>query len=200
MLCIDGHTFDETRLRGGDTIIDIGCVGFGLARYAASRNLRCIAVDPNPNIEDPSIPGVDFIRGAVVPTTYPGKTIKLYRDDGEEGYTTVRGSDAKSVEVPAIRFSSIISRAGTIGLLKIDCEGAEYALLDEYQSGIADQITIEFHDFLGMNPAGSAYHDKLKARLGRFYDVSDYKTSRTPWPPHDQHYIDCWVHRKEARH
>lgn len=201
MKTVDGHTFDETLLGPGSVVIDIGCRGFGFARYCSELGCKVIAIDADPAIENPMIPGVDYVNAAVVADSYGLQTIPLFRDEGDEGYNTLRGTLGKAVSVPALKIGILLqlaradlsSQYNNVDLIKFDCEGAEYKIFEEMVNIPAKQLSIEFHDFLGMCPKDPVeFHTDLKTKLAGYYNVEGYKPQRTPWPPYDLHYIDVW--------
>ena len=47
--------------------------------------------------------------------------------------------------------------------IKIDIEGSEYNLIENLPSNCVKQFSVEFHDFLGLNPSDNVeeYHQNL---------------------------------------
>lgn len=68
-------------------------------------------------------------------------------------------------------------------VVKLDCEGAEYEILEEWPGPVARQITVEFHDRLGRNPEAEPerYYARLMERIGHWYDVILHRQTRPPW-------------------
>jgi hypothetical protein len=74
-------------------------------------------------------------------------------------------------------------------VVKMDCEGAEYDILLNWPGPIARQITVEFHDFLGLRPFPD-YHDALVRHLGQWYKI--IKHEEFPHPLAQGHPINYW--------
>lgn len=153
--------------RAGDTIIDIGA-NFGSFTALASRKAgpsgRVIAFEPNPeifarlqrNVVMNGLANVDAFNAAVCGSD--GETeLHLHR---RNAFTTIvsnvdqrHNDETQSVRVRTLSLPSIIAELRSdVGLLKIDCEGAEYDILDNLDVATASrirQITMEAHEIEG---------------------------------------------------
>ena len=166
---IHSHTIDDGLLLPGDWVLDLGSRDFVFSRKMLSLGLNVIAVDPARGI----VPilycrmkkNFHFINKACV-----GKKISdsltyfeyidwgansLYNKDSKHRLVQNKESDfIKSYDVDVITIAEIMDEfcVDQFGLIKIDIEGGEYDILLNFPSNCAKQITVEFHDWLGLNP------------------------------------------------
>ena len=199
---IDGHTFDPRLVSPGSWALDAGCRGFALARFLAARRVRVLAIDADPDVRDPRIPGVTFLNVAVMaeremPTD---RHVTLYRfHDCAEAHTTRWGPPHTGVRVPARSIAQLMREHDVrrFALVKLDVEGTEYGILDELAAAdppLADQISVEYHDFCYMSPTPDdpdRWHAGNLARLSRHYDVVRHAKQTSPWGPSPTCYLDC---------
>ena len=112
-------------------------------------------------------------------------SVPLYRGEAPEKYTVVQGDAGSAVQVPCTSLERLMAdeHIAFFEIVKLDCEGAEYAILDGWPGPIARQITVEFHDFLGFNPDArpEAYHARLLAQLSRWYDPVKHVKEAVEW-------------------
>lgn len=165
-------------LRDGDTVIDIGA-NFGAFSIAASRQVgesgRVFSYEPNPvvferlrqNIRLNGCRNITVFNEAV-----GGRDgdVDLFIDRKSAFSTTqaeVGGrvyAGTESTKVPMRSIASVIDRAGPfVALLKIDCEGAEYDILESFTPDDAvrvAQVTMEVHPVPGHSV------DSVPPRLG----------------------------------
>ena len=115
------------------------------------------------------VSGVTAEQAAV---TDHGGTVTLYRNHADPGSIVASidrgwGGDAGET-VPAVRLSDRIH--GTVDLLKVDIEGAEYGVVHDLSSsgaiGWVREALIEYHNLPEM-PGGAREDDRV-ARWGRF--------------------------------
>lgn len=167
MITIDEHTFNEKLLTKTSKVLDVGCRGFGFARWI-TENICCAvtAIDADPNIKDPGLPNVVFANCAVTHTDVKEVDIYLF-GNGTANYTSQVFSKPAQCEVatvPAYRITPFWD------LIKLDCEGAEYGILENMIKPLARQITVEFHEH---TPAakGDAYMQNLFNKLSKWYTI-----------------------------
>jgi FkbM family methyltransferase len=132
-------------------------------------------------------------------TTYSGQTEAYFFGNGtgnfikgineQPGNTPDRPCENKVV--PCITLQDIYNEIGTdIDLLKLDIEGAEYAILENIDP-IPRQITVEFHEHT-VREMHNIYIDKIMERLCKFYHCNLYIRE---WPQYK--YMDCLFIRKD---
>ncbi len=196
MITIDGHTFDETLLSDG-WIIDAGCRGwkFGLGVR------EIFYADQNPiysiDIENLDFPEWTVFKQAAL-TNYSGQTECYLWGDGTanfiKGINGVPGSTedrpVETITVPAITLEDIYAEIGTdIDLLKLDIEGSEYLVLDDFES-IPKQITVEFHQHCHPN-IHEVYFRHIWERLCKDY----HAVLNVEYPQYL--FMDCLFIRKD---
>jgi FkbM family methyltransferase len=149
-------------LRPGDTVIDIGANQGFFSCYAASKGASVYAFEPFPesfsrlqhNTERNGFsPRVTASQAAVSSST--GKTLMWCTDYLGGGANTLVEAHLKSIpeaiqtkiDVDTVSIDSILSEIqGQIRLCKIDCEGAEYAILSSLSNpSKIDSFAIEYH-------------------------------------------------------
>jgi FkbM family methyltransferase len=132
-----------------ETVIDIGAnVGlFGLAARAAFPNAMIHAYEPNPALEaalarHAEAVGVAYFLDAI---GRDAGFISLDVQPGESVQSRSR-SDPRSL-IPQIAFRETLERiGGHADLVKMDCEGAEWEILEDPESWRrVDFLTMEYH-------------------------------------------------------
>jgi FkbM family methyltransferase len=155
---IQGHTLWRPGLYSDAIVVDLGANrGAFSAQMIRTHHCRCYAFEANPKL-------------AAGIQTSPALTVFPYavaRDDGvlrfrlapnDEESMIQRSSSERSegvIDVEAIRLEPFLKSLGIskIDVLKMDIEGAEIEVLDSCSDEFlrnAGQVTIEFHDFLGL--------------------------------------------------
>jgi len=182
------------KLTNGDTAIDIGA-NFGAFTVLAAKRVgdsgRVFAFEPNPtvcdrlrkNIELNGLSNVSIFNEAVGDRE---DSVRLHLSP-KSAYNTVCNevdgrsfSDSQSVTVKMRPMSSVIALAGNhVDLLKLDCEGSEYAILDhldDVNAAAIKQISMEIHSIKGRSTE-DIYH-RLK-ELGfvahRTYPITAFR-------------------------
>lgn len=190
MTSICGHTFDETRLPDRAVVLDVGSRNFDFTRgiLAIRPNARIIALDPDPAIEPIRHPGVTFLRYALVGD--PSKIRSNYASYSTgEGNMLLDGDsyyDAKILRVDCVDIVYLMACCNVVrfDLVKLDCEGSEFGILENWPRGVADQISVEFHDGTPDGPnRKDDYYMRLFIKLG--YQVRQHQISKQgDWTGH----------------
>ena len=76
------------------------------------------------------------------------------------------GESRRTVTLPTMSLTSLLRLTGPIRLLKIDCEGCEWAFLDDPAIGEVQEITCEYHPRGGFGPS------RVRELLGATHDVT----------------------------
>lgn len=162
----------------GQTVVDIGANCGGFAWAALSRGAGKVeCFEPNPKAAKALRANVArFGERAIVHEaavfSSPGVVTICERHDkpGETVHGAVMGlmpdRTVPVAEVPAVSLDYIIEQYGPIDLLKLDCEGSEYAILSaSLRLGEVGRIALEWH----RAPHGGREQDAsdLEAILGR---------------------------------
>ena len=178
---IDTHTFCPDILTTGGWALDIGCRGFGFARYLADMGLNVIACEPDIEIVDPCIDRITFERVAVVGFD-AHDCMYAHWTGGEGNFTSdseIKGFD--TYRVPCASIKSIMDKysISQFDIIKMDCEGAEYKIFETIPPRCTKQFTVEFHDFVGRNPCkdnNEEYYAKLAGYIPEYKFVQHKKT------------------------
>lgn len=182
MICIGGHTFDETLLTDG-VIIDVGCRGFEFAFWFNGMGNPIYCVDPDKKVfesifEFPK----DIINMNVAISDKAGET--TYYENGEATMIREVDPDPSYAHIDqkyknkcsTIAMEDLYKITGdNVDVLKLDCEGAEYIILGETFKPIPKQITVEFH-----------YHCVPELHTKHFNDIinrltKDYTVHNMVW-------------------
>ena len=194
-----GHSF-LPELVGPDTIVlDLGANHGMFSREMTKRfGCRCHAVEPNPTLVAMIQQNETFpIFGVAASGTRDKVVFQIMESDQASGIHRFPGMALlDQVEVEAYPYAEIVKHFGLerVDLLKIDIEGSEIALLDAMSDDeikAISQITIEFHDTIGIGTAADTQRmlDRLR-KLGfvdiwpypeRSLDVLFVNRARHPW-------------------
>jgi FkbM family methyltransferase len=154
--------------------LDIGCRGFVFAKYFADNGFKVIACDPDTNIQNPNYQNIIYKQIGIIGSdkkvcTYAGWST------GEGNYITDKkpAHAANFYEIPCFTIKDLMLQFGIpeFEIIKMDCEGSEYDILMNMDNQCCKQISVEFHDFLGLNPCypnNEEYYSKLKIKLNNF--------------------------------
>ncbi len=119
------------------TFVDIGAWIGVTTLYAAEAARRVVAVEPDPLCREilrgllVGHPNVELIEGALA--TEPEVGINAVRGFGSSETSVLPIGEGPSVAVPGHRLAAVLDRAGRGPLfVKIDIEGYEFALADEF--------------------------------------------------------------------
>jgi len=143
-------------------ILDIGAhIGvFSLYAHILNQKIKIIALEPHPdnvklfqkNISLNNIQNIELLPYALTHT--PETTTTLLVSENTHNHTIsqehTNTSAQKQIKVPAITLEKLIkqSKLDTIGLLKIDIEGAEFGILENMRDvwNKIQHIAVEYHD------------------------------------------------------
>jgi len=165
---------EGVNLTADSTVVDIGCYIGDFALYAAKTfGARVVAFEPSP--DNFQLARVNVDRNGMQNRIElkqmalgDGEPVTLYvRRHGEEMHVTFDphpGAEPESV--PSIRLRDALNMAGgKVDLLKIDCEGFEYSIVES--ASIEDfaqvsAISLEYHHIDGWEQKLEAMRQKLQ--------------------------------------
>lgn len=182
MICIGGHTFDETLLTDG-VIIDVGCRGFEFSNYFTDRNIVTYCIDPDEKVFE-FAPYLHNLKHDMVIAISDKAGETTYYENGEATMIREVDPDPTFVHIDkkycntckTITMDDLYKITGeNVDVLKLDCEGAEYIILGETFKPIPKQITVEFH-----------YHCVPELHTKNFNDIinrltKDYTVHNMVW-------------------
>lgn len=183
---IHEHTIDTALLTPGGFVLDAGCRNFGFSKALAERGCKVIALDADPTIEDPKIPGVSFLHLAL--SSKPGVRSLVMSSDPQARHLDPGGdylATGERVAVAAVTIDHITDKLAEItgekdvlsqkiwDVVKLDIEGSEYGVLQNWPGPIAKQISIEFHEHVA--PKLPEVYDAIFKHLSQWYVVVQHE-------------------------
>ena len=195
---IFGHTVDVDLLPEVPVVLDAGSRDFSFAKELRLHRPHAVvfAMDPDPSIavnenfdtvelfDYLAAPDIPLIRLALVGDNR--NTCKYAAMENPEGRFLYEGSPDPYhynyglrvtdpvVDVPCINISTLMSMDDVEvpfwDLVKLDIEGSEFQVLENWPGPIAHQISVEFHDWWDQNRWSAAYYERLLAG-----PLKDYK-------------------------
>lgn len=162
------HTIDLDLLPAIPTVLDVGCRGFAfdydILKFRPQAQI--VALDPDPSIAKPDDLPIVFHRAAL---THMFVNQVQWQGEGDGSYI-VTGPGHPGYEWPVIDSAkaAIVENMtlGNLGfthydVVKLDCEGSEFGILENWPGPIATQISVEFHDYANRDRWNGAYFEKL---------------------------------------
>ena len=186
---IHDHTYDESIIDYNGWVLDLGCNDFIVSKHFLDKGLKVIALDP---IKDINIPqnllqnqNFYFINKACVGLHNAPKMMffeyiapganSLYNSPEKlhnlpSGHANNPFKDKYLVETITIKEILQQFQINQFEIIKMDVEGAEYDILENLPEKCAKQISVEFHDFLDLNPMKDCnlYHDLLDKKMSNY--------------------------------
>jgi FkbM family methyltransferase len=170
---VDGHTFYEPALGPDAVVADLGAAHAHFARALADRfGCRAYAAEALPSVHR-QIPAHPRLTAFAVAISGVDGRLRLTDRATHHASASYGRFDALpdkgSVEVDSATLEGFMRRADItrLDLLKVDIEGAEFAMFDTARDetlAAIGQITVEFHDFLdpALEPACHAVIRRLE--------------------------------------
>ena len=170
---IQGHTIDIDNVTENGWILNLGSRNFSkdvsFDEVMLDKGLNVISVDPYKNIninnKIKNNPKFHFLNKACVGIKNSKNMLYYeYRDAGANSlynknatHVLVQNKPSdfiKSYEVETITISDIMKQFDVqqFDIIKMDIEGGEYDILLNFPKKCTKQLTVEFHDWLGLNP------------------------------------------------
>ena len=185
---ISEHSIETDILTPGGWVMDFGCgVDFIFSKKMVEMGMKVISIDPNPNIKNvPQIENLFYERMAlVVDESLESIDLDIFNDN--DAASTIKTNNDVSfvskndtISVGATTIKKLMNKYGIekLDLLKLDIEGAEYSVLMSLDPNVTKQISVEFHDFRGMNPKypdNEEYYNELRTHLKDYSFVRHLK-------------------------
>jgi len=181
------HTIDVGLLPESPVVLDVGARGFAFVRdiLALRPKALVVAMEPDPDVQDPDIVGCEFIHKALV---HHEDCVRKYA-----AFSTGEGNFLSDVDihyasmktVPCVSIYSVMEGLGIAhwDVVKLDCEGSEFDILRSWPGPIATQISVEFHDYQNRAKYDDAYFgDLFRGRLRDYKVVQHPLTGVGPGP------------------
>ncbi len=189
------HSVDLDLLSDIPTVLDVGCRGFDFTReiLAIRPGARVIGMDPDVAIlssyfrakQNPEMDSFKLMSFALVGDQRKTARYASY-STGEGNFLTDLATyyNATFTEVPCMTISDLTYGRWWLAkywdLVKLDCEGSEFGILENWPGPIAQQISVEFHDS-GYTPGYGPDYDytPMFSRLAGFgYHVRQHERSK----------------------
>jgi FkbM family methyltransferase len=168
-------------IRPGDVVIDAGAHIGAVSRLFAERGARVLAFEPHPQafaalrLMSQAWPAIEPInkaladRNGTAPLYFHRRGHGLAWAESASLMRDKRNVDpAQCVEVETVRLADVVADVGRVRFIKMDIEGAEYAvladLIDSGRHNQVDMIAVETHE---RSPALLPAHGALRARIRR---------------------------------
>lgn len=156
------YSYPGLRPRRGDRVVDIGANIGVYALWASMLGAQVVAYEPAPDtfrhlVTNVRGRAVTPIHAAVVGHATVDRTARLFLHDQRSTRNTLVGHEIDSretlkntVEIPSVSIQDVLREP--CNLLKVDCEGAEFELLDAASDTTlraAERVVMEFHRSVG---------------------------------------------------
>jgi FkbM family methyltransferase len=178
------HTVDLDLLPDVPRVLDVGCRDwdFSTAILAERPCGSVVALDPAPDIEAGAVPPrVSYLRMALVGDDRGGSSFAHYSTGHGDCLAEFRSpADAEMLRVPCVNITRLMKArfVERWDVVKLDCEGAEFQILEMWPGPIATQISVEFHDYADPSLRDGPYYRKLFACMAKLgYRVVQHEIS-----------------------
>ncbi len=184
------HTVDLELLAAARNprVLDVGCRWFDFADAIrkVSPFAVVIAMDPALDVERRDWSDVEtgasleFLRAALVGEGPVFQRLAHFSTGEGDFLTTLdRYHDAEFYEVPCMPVKQVMESSDIthFDVVKLDCEGSEFGILENWPGPIATQISVEFHDWDKPKYRAEGYYDLLWKRLP-WYRVVQHELSK----------------------
>ena len=179
---VDNHSVIVDVLRGGP-VLDAGARGFVFAQHFAERGHRVIALDPDPDVEDPEIVGVNFMRYGIAAKSAT-RLLEMTEDPSARRLVRlsyVADTTRRTWTAYAFSIADLTAAVGQLrifgwDLVKLNVEGEETDILAAWPGPIARQIVVSFHQHTDYKRP-VAEIDAALDHMRQWYDVISHEST-----------------------
>lgn len=170
------HTIDVGLLPDNAIVLDAGCRGYGFAKQILKErpHATVIAVDADEDTEVSPHPQIKLLTVAIVGKDSQ-KFAEYYAIDKGNANSLVFPRSNSELRTVACMTIQAIMRKFNIDhwdLIKLDIEGSEFDVFDNWPGPIADQVAVEFHDYFDKeNKWNAEYFENLLVGPLKDYEV-----------------------------
>lgn len=182
---IHGHTIDTNFLTKGGYVLDLGCRDFVFSKIMLSYGMKVIALDPYKNItlDDDLKNNPNFIFKNIACVGIKDTETKKYHEYDDWGANSLfniipknpnyNGNETYDVNLTTIKEIMQEFNIEIFDVIKIDVEGCEYEILKNIPKNCSKQLSVEFHDWLGLNPYEDVeqYYNEVENEQLKDYEV-----------------------------
>ena len=195
LVSLASHTIDVDLLPDEPIVLDVGCRWFDFTRGILAHRPKAVVLCLDPSS--------DIIRDVDLPTRQVQfRPIALVGHDrfstnfaegiagdggGNHALDADRDGDYRIRRVPCMNIEQFMYHWGVqhFDAVKLDCEGSEFGILENWPGPIATQISVEFHDCFKKEIRDGDYYTKLMAKLPWYrlvqHDLSVQGTGLGHW-------------------
>jgi FkbM family methyltransferase len=189
------HTLDLDMLPEEPVVLDVGCRWFDFTRAIFEHRplARVVCMDPARDVVEEALTSGLHIRFLPAALTGPGASFRRFAhfSTGEGDFIT-RPSDNFAgwdklpdiYEVPCLTVQEVMEtlqasqfEVTRFDAVKLDCEGSEFGILENWPGPIATQISVEFHDWDKPAKRAMNYYEDLWRELS-WYKVVQHELSK----------------------
>ncbi len=181
---LSAHTIDLDLLPEIPLVLDVGCRNWDFTDdiLRLRPKAQITAIDPGFDIRPHRNEAqVKFLRCALVGNDRNRAWCHSF-STGEANYVNqeVKAQEGESVyPVSCCNMRLITPADQPWDVVKLDCEGSEFEILENWPGPIARQISVEFHDWGHLDRYSPLYYFDLFAALGKFgYRLVQHELSK----------------------
>lgn len=188
----------------GGKILDVGCRSYSFANYMAKQGCEIWAVEPDNSVKESENEKIHLIRTALVAPSQRRISQTLLKWSTGEGnrlisigaHTPVIHTKQKTSCHTILEINEMVG-VEVWDIIKFDCEGAEYDILLEWPGPISKQITVEFHDFFGVNFGKQKMYDKIFKHIEQWYTIIQHEETARLGQKTRNHWDSLFILKKE---
>lgn len=194
LITLASHTIDLDLLPDVPTVLDVGCRGFDFGEAVRKHRPLAwiVAIDPSPEVRLPA-GGLGIFQNLAL-VGKPRHMALLAMHSTGEGNCICEDDVPWYAEAAAVKCTTIQKLMDDHGvkhwdLVKLDCEGSEFGILEHWPGPIAGQISVEFHDWTGPweGYVKGDYYERLLAGPLKDYEVVSHELKKVGSP-------EAWGH------
>ncbi len=184
LVSLASHTVDLDLIPDAPIVLDVGCRDFDFTNQFRRRKSAStvIALDPSPDVSIISTAETWFMQLALVGKERNMALLAMH-SSGEGNFLCddvpwyADAAAVKCITLPALMEEC---RVKFWDVVKLDCEGSEFGILENWPGPVARQISIEFHDWTGPweGYVAGDYYERLFAGPLKEYEVVQHELSK----------------------
>lgn len=183
MTTISGHSFIEEHLPEAPEVLDVGSRNYDFARgiLEICPKARVVCIEPDFVVPSPKDSRIERVRRALVGDARVRDEYRSF-STGEGNHLAgdtrlTKYPDWQTYQVDCLRLEDLPQTHWD--LVKLDCEGSEFGVLENWPASVtADQISVEFHDYMDREKWNRRYFNELFFKLADRFEVVQHQDSK----------------------